>query len=54
MKGIWNYQIQLFTNYAPYLKIISKTRQLEEYRATVASLLHNEAIIPDARFAFEK
>ncbi|MBR1781193.1 MAG: tRNA-dihydrouridine synthase family protein [Oscillospiraceae bacterium] len=50
MKGVWAYLIQRFTNYAPYQKIIRKTRRLSEYQSTVNALFHNEDLIPDAGF----
>ena len=54
LKGVWAYLIQSFTNYAPYQKVIRKTRHLSEYRSTVSALLHNEDLIPDAVYRPEK
>ena len=54
LKGVWAYLIQSFTNYAPYQKVIRKTRHLSEYRSTVSALLHNEDLIPGALYRPEK
>ncbi len=50
LKGVWNYLMQSFTNYAPYLKSVRKERYVNDYLSTVNSLFHNEDLIPDACF----
>lgn len=54
MKGIWAYLIQSFTNYAPYQKVIRKTRSLNEYQSAVNALFHNEELVPNAGYRPEK
>ena len=50
MKEIWAYQIQMFTNPAPYAKRIRKAAHLSEYQTAVADLFREQELAPGAGF----